>query len=268
MRKIDMHHHLIEEKGYAESLLRAMDRCEIEHTALIGLGSLFRGIFVKGEPIDRLADNDAVEEAVRSHPDRFYGLGYVRLGADSPELVDELADRGFRGLKFHIPRVRYDDEACFPVYEKALHHGLPCLFHTGILSLPTPHPEERISSWNMDVIHLEGVAQVFPDLPLIAAHLGVQNNLTALTLIRLFPNIYADLSGSTPGWRANLTGEDWKRVLWFPHAPEKVLFGTDVHVSEFDQNIAMYEEIAGAAGWDASARRKLFHDNAAALFGF
>jgi predicted TIM-barrel fold metal-dependent hydrolase len=119
----------------------------------------------------------------------------------------------------------------------------------------------------MDVLHLEAVAQAFPELPLIAAHLGVQNNLTALTLIRLFPNIYADLSGSTPGWRANLTMADWNRYLWFPHAPEKILFGTDVHAAEFPENIALYEQIADAAGWDETARRNLFHDNAAGLFG-
>jgi predicted TIM-barrel fold metal-dependent hydrolase len=268
MRKIDMHHHLIEEKGYVDNLLREMDRHEIERTALIGLGTMFRGIFVKGEPDSVIADNAAVEAAVNAHPDRFFGLGYVRLGADAPELVDELAGRGFRGLKFHIPRMRYDDERCFPVYEKALRHGLPCLFHTGVVSLPIPCPEERVSSWVMDVIHLEAVAQVFPELPLIAAHLGVQNNLTALTLIRLFPNIYADLSGSTPGWRANLTMEDWKRYLWFPHAPDKVLFGTDVHFSEFDSNVDIYEKIATAAGWNADARGRLFYDNAARLFGF
>lgn len=267
MKMIDSHHHLIEEQGYVDRLLHAMDRCGIEKTALIGLGTLFQGIFVKGTPVADVADNTAVERAVQGHPDRFFGLGYIRLGVDSADTVDELAARGFQGLKFHIPRRRYDDAAFFPVYRRAVDHGLPCLFHTGVVSMPRPCPDEGISSFNMSVIHLEGVAQVFPDLTIIAAHLGVQDHLTALTLIRLFPNIYADLSGSTPGWRANLTLEDWKRLLWFEHAPEKILFGTDVHVDEFDTTIDMYGRICDVAGWDDSRKHRVFHDNAAALYG-
>ncbi len=267
MRRIDMHHHLVEEKGYLDNLLREMDRFEIEKTALIGLGKLFPRLFVRGTYDGTVADDDAVETAVRARPDRFFGLGYIRLGVDPPEKVDELAGRGFRGLKFHIPRKRYDDEEYFSVYERASAHGLPCLFHTGVVCLPTPRPEERVSSFNMDVIHLEGITQIFPDLPLIAAHLGVQSHLTALTLIRILPNIYADLSGSTPGWRANLSMDDWERLLWFPHAPEKILFGTDVHFTEVGDNVRLYEDICTAAGWDGPRRARLFHDNAARLFG-
>ena len=94
---------------------------------------------------------------------------------------------------------------------------MPCLFHTGIVRLPEPHPEEKISSFNMSCIHLEAIAQVFPNLKIIIAHLGVQDYLTALTLIRIFDNIYADLSGTTPGWRANIAIDDWKRLLCFPN---------------------------------------------------
>ncbi|MBN2449908.1 MAG: amidohydrolase family protein [Lentisphaeria bacterium] len=267
MAIIDMHHHLIEEEGYIDRLLVAMDRHGIERTALIGLGPLFRGIFVRGRPAAWVADNAAVEAAVAAHPDRFFGLGTIRPGVDSAERVDELATRGFRGLKFHIPVCRYDDECLFPLYDRALAQRLPCLFHTGIVSLPRPCPRERIASSNMSVIHLEAVAQAFPDLTLIAAHLGVQDCLTALTLVRLFPNIHADLSGSTPGWRANLSLEDWKRLLWFPQAPRKLLFGSDVHCAEIGANLELYRDIARAAAWDPEQCRRLFHDNAAGIFG-
>ena len=181
--------------------------------------------------------------------------------------VASCGEDGFKGLKFHIPKKCYDAEDYFPVYERAQAHALPCLFHTGVVWLPNPKPEERISSFNMDPIHIEGVAQIFPDLPLIIAHLGVQNHLTALTLVRILPNIHADLSGTTPGWRANLSMEDWKRFLWFPHASKKLLFGSDVHLAEIAENAEIYEQICSAAGWDEDARQALFHDNAACLFG-
>lgn len=261
MKKIDMHHHLVEETGYVDNLLREMDKNEIEKSVLIGLGPLFKGLFVKNGHDGSCADDDAVEKVVKAHPDRFFGLGYIRLGVDTAAKVDELYERGFVGLKFHIPKDRYDAEKFFPVYEKAQKYDMPCLFHTGIVKLPMPYPEERISSFNMNCIHLEAVAQVFPELKIIIAHLGVQDYLTALTLIRIFDNIYADLSGSTPGWRANLSMDDWKKLLWFPNAHEKILFGTDVHFDEIESNIKIYEEIAITAGWNEKMKQDMYYNN-------
>jgi predicted TIM-barrel fold metal-dependent hydrolase len=266
MKKIDMHHHLVEEVNYADNLLLVMDRFEIEKTGLIGLGGLFAKMFVKGQYDGSCADDDAVERVVGSHSDRFFGLGYMRLGVDDSRKVDELYNRGFKGLKFHIPKKRYDHEEYFPVYEKAQRYGMPCLFHTGIVKLPEACPGEKISSFNMDCIHLEAVAQEFPNLKIIIAHLGVQDYLTALTLIRLFDNIYADLSGSTPGWRANVSAEDWKRFLWFPEASSKILFGSDVHFSEIESSIGIYEEIADAAGWDSAMRLDVYSENSQRIF--
>jgi hypothetical protein len=266
MKKIDMHHHLVEEAGYTDNLLREMDKHEIEKSALIGLGSLFKGLFVKNGHDGTCADDDAVEKAVNAHSDRFFGLGYIRLGVDGAAKVDKLHERGFKGLKFHIPKDRYDAEKFFPVYEKAQNYDMPCLFHTGIVKMPQPLPEERISSFNMSCIHLEAIAQVFPELKIIIAHLGVQDYLTALTLIRIFDNIYADLSGTTPGWRANLSMDDWKKLLWFPNAHEKIIFGTDVHFSEIKRNIDIYETITDISGWNIKMKENMFYDNSKALF--
>jgi len=266
MKKIDTHHHLVEEKNYLENLLREMDRFEIEKSVLIGLGPLFKGLFTDNTHDGSCADNQAVEKVFKRYPDRFFGLGFIRLGKDKPSAVDEIKDRGFSGLKFIIPTNRYSAPEFFPFYEKAQALNLPCLFHTGIIKLPVPRPGEGVSSFNMDCIHLEAVAQEFPGLKIIIAHLGVQNVLTALTLIRLFPNIYADLSGTTPGWRANIGMEEWKKYLWFPRAHEKLLFATDVHCREFARNIEIYDKLCAAANWNQVQRECFFHKNSLKLF--
>lgn len=267
MKKIDAHHHLVEEHGYVDRLLRAMDRLSIEKSSLLGVGVLFRGLFVRDDQeVGALADNDAVEAVCRAHPDRFFGLGFVRLGVDGAEKVTELYDRGFKGIKFHVPKARYDSEAFFPVYQRIQDLQIPALFHTGVLRLPQPAPGEQVSSFNMDCIHLERIVQEFPSLDIIIAHLGVQSYLTALTLIRIFPNIYADLSGSTPGWRANIAMDDWTRLLWFPDASRKILFGSDVHESELEESVSLYDNIASAAGWGEDDIRNLYYGNAAKLF--
>lgn len=261
-----MHHHLVEEAGYADNLLREMDKYQIEKTALIGLGRLFKGLFVKNGHDGSCADDDLVEKVVRTHPDRFFGLGYIRLGVDVDYKVDELYERGFKGLKFHIPKGQYNSKDFYSVYEKASKYGLPCLFHTGIVKLPKPCPDEEISSYNMSCIHLEQVAQDFPALKIIIAHLGVQDFITALVLIRIFDNIYADLSGTTPGWRANLSLGDWKKYLWFPNAHEKILFGTDVHHDEIASNIDIYENITNAAKWSEEMKQNMYYNNSKRIY--
>jgi len=265
MKKIDIHHHLVEETEYVDNLLREMDKNEIEKSALIGLGSLFKGLFVKNSHDGTCADDAAVEKVIKAHSDRFFGLGYIRLGVDTAVKVDELYERGFSGLKFHIPKDRYDAEDFSPIYEKAQNYDMPCLFHTGVVCLPEPAPKEQISSFNMNCIHLEAVAQAFPKLKIIIAHLGVQDYLTALTLIRIFDNIYADLSGSTPGWRANLSMDDWKKLLWFPNAHKKILFGTDVHFNEIESNIKIHEEITNAAAWNIEMKQNMYYNNSKTL---
>jgi len=138
MKKIDSHHHLIQETGYVDGLLREMDRLNIEKSSLIGLGTLFEGLFVRGRLSGPVADNHAVARVVRNHPDRFFGLGFVRLGKDDPALVDELKDQGFAGLKFTVPTDRYSSPEFHPCYARASELGMPCLFHTGIIKLPRP----------------------------------------------------------------------------------------------------------------------------------
>ena len=266
MPRIDIHHHLLEETDYVDRLLRGMDANAVERCALIGLGPLFHRLFVTvAEPVPT-PDNDAVAAAVNAHPDRFFGLGFIRLGVDRAERVDELKARGFRGLKFHIPAKPYDATEFFDVYEHAAAAELPCLFHTGIVRLPVPRPGAGVRSRYMDIMRLEGIAQEFPQLTIIAAHLGVQDYRTALTLIRIFPNIFADLSGSLPGWRAAITREEWNRILWFDNAADKILFGSDVHCSELEDSIAVYDDIMEGAGWTPEQRNKVCHGNAKRLF--
>ncbi len=266
MKKIDMHHHLVEEAGYAGNLLREMDKFEIEKLGLIGMGKLFKGMFVKSGHDGTNADDNRVEEVVNQHPGRFFGFGYIRCGVDTEAKVSELHQRGFKGLKFHIPKKPYNDKKYFPIYAKAQELSLPCLFHCGIINMPHPCPEEGIASGHMRPIHLEEIAQTFPELKIIIAHMGVQDYLTTSIMLRLLPNVYADLSGTTPGWRAYLAPGEWLRLLWFPHAPDKIMFGSDVHFSEFAPTVELYDKIMADCGWDDAAKRKIYHGNAWKLF--
>ena len=168
-------------------------------------------------------------------------------------------------FRVRIPKQRYSEEAYFPVYERASDHKLPWLFHTGIVRMPSPLPGEHIASSSMEPIHLEAVAQEFPELKIIIAHLGVQSYLTAVTLIRIFPNIYADLTGSLPGWRIHFDADDWKKIFRWENSSQKVLFGTDVHYSQFSQAIELQQKIVDGAGWDNGEQQDFYYNTAKRL---
>jgi uncharacterized protein len=262
---IDIHHHLVNEKGYVENLLREMDRLGIEKCCLSALGPLFDGIFVKGKHSGAIADNSMLAEVFKQHPDRLIGFGFLRPGKDNCSLIDQFIDWGFRGIKITIPLAAYNDKSYWPIYEKAQQHNLPILFHTGILTLPKPQPEENISSVRMLPILLEPVAQAFPKLKIIIAHLGITYTKEAATMARIFPNIYVDLSGKIDGWRSNTTIDEFKKLFYWDGAENKILYGSDVHYDEMEQTIEDHKRIINGIGFTRKQQRNLFYVNAKKL---
>jgi hypothetical protein len=122
-------------------------------------------------------------------------------------------EKGFLGIKFHIPAFDYDNERGFPVYEPAARHGLVCLFHAGVFRMPEPLPEERLSSARCRPIMLDAIANAFPSLRMIIAHLGVCWGEEAVTLCRIPPSIRADFLGAAGGWRAGVKTNLRNRII-------------------------------------------------------
>ena len=256
MRIIDAHAHLLDERGYLDGLLRAMDACGIERVCLSGLGPLFR-----------CADNGDIRRAFAAHPDRVIGAAFVRPGVDGPETVERAWEQGFRMVKVSIPRMPYDDPRAFPLWERAVAHAMPVLFHTGVVTVPDDRPEERVSSWDMHPMRLEPVTRAFPELKVLVAHLGIHWNTDAAELARMRPNVYVDLTGEPGGWRARMDRVGIETWLWWPGAFDKVCFGTDVHHSKIRQ--ILNEDVArlDRLGIGEATRRRIFAGNILHLLG-
>jgi len=159
---IDAHEHLPATPGYLDDLLRTMDECGIERCCISGLGELFDHV-----------DNEGVRQAVAAHPDRLIGQVFVRPGVDGPEVIDWGWREGFKMVKVTIPTVSYDDPSLFPLWERALEHGMSVLFHSGIVA---PYAQGRglgISSWKMQPMQIEPITREFPDLQLADSLPGV-----------------------------------------------------------------------------------------------
>lgn len=263
---IDVHHHWVNERNYLARLLREMDRLKIERLGLMALGPPFRRLFLKEKEPFGCCDNHDLARVLEAERDRFFGYGFFRLGYDDPELIDWFADQGFWGVKFHIPAYDYDDDRAFPVYERAANCGLPCLFHTGVFYLPERLPGQRLSSARCRPIMLDAVANEFPSLPIILAHLGVCWGEEAATLCRIYPNIYADLSGRLDGWLSSKNIDWFQEMLYWPGADQKILFGSDVHLDELEATLNNQIRIFRGIGWNEQQIQNVLYNNAERVF--
>ena len=227
MRIIDAHTHLFDYPNYLENLIQTNDEWGIEKCCISGLGKLFMCV-----------DNEGIKAAIKKYPSKLIGAFYIRPGENEPKDIKNAYEDGFRMIKVTLPHKPYNDPSYFPLWETTQELKMPILFHTGVVTTIKRAPEENISSWFMHPMRLEPIANAFPDLNMIIAHLGVHWNNDAAELIRMKSNVYADLSGAPTGWRARADSIGMKHWLWWPGAFKKIVFGTDVIFSQIPQILA------------------------------
>ncbi|TXT60127.1 MAG: hypothetical protein BAJALOKI2v1_130009 [Promethearchaeota archaeon] len=230
MRIIDAHAHLLDQENYLRNLLNVMDACGIEKCCLSGLGEIFSCKY-----------NEDVENAFKQYPERIIGAFFIRPGIDTEDEIRTAYRRGFQILKVSIPTKPYDDQSFFPLWETAENLKMPILFHTGIVTY-FKKPEIPISSWFMHPMRLEIIANSFPHLKLIVAHLGIHWNKDAAELLRMKRNVYADLTGEPNGWRTRMDQEGLDQYLWWPNAFQKIIFGTDVSYEKIPEILSADKE--------------------------
>jgi len=227
-----------------------MDEIDIEKCCISGLGKIFN-----------CSDNTGVKQAMDQYPDRIIGSYYIRPGENSPTDIKRASDEGFKMIKVTIPKKPYDDPSYYPLWETALDLELPILFHTGIVTLPNNEPSLQISSWFMHPMRLEAVANAFPDLKIIIAHLGVHWNADAAELLRMKANVYADLTGEPDGWRVRVDKIGITHWLWWPDAFKKIIFGTDVHYDKIPMILTQDINRLDKFGIDQETRELIFSKN-------
>lgn len=268
---IDFHNHLLEESDYADKLVSAMDEAGIDQTCISGLGigkgkagSWDSGAFSLGS---LSPDNGDVEQAFRRFPDRLIGMGFVKLGRDGADKVQELADRGFQGLKACRPLYDYDHDACFPVYERAEQLGMPILFHTGVQLVTPFDKEDDVSCNRMRPIQIDRIARNFPALRMVIAHMGMPWFEEAAEMCRFHKNVYTDFTGAIGGWSFRKKPGDFQNLLYWKDAFQKVVFGTDVHYNAIGEAAAYQKRLFGLLSLDAWTTELIFQGNARALLG-
>jgi len=135
------------------------------------------------------------------------------------EEIRRLKDNNIRGIKFQpdIQAFTPDDRVLtYPIYEELSRYNLTVMFHVGGEPLPSPHNRSR-----PDMIRK--IAKDFPELRIIAAHLGGLNMWGQVSehLVGL-QNVYMETSLSY-----KFINPEIGRKIIQNHGHERIFFGTD-----------------------------------------
>ncbi len=183
-----------------------------------------------------------------------FGSVYPTVPEALPEL-DRIKALGLRGVKLHPDYQDFyvDDPAVQPVYARAAELGLPVAFHTGRdpLCPDNPHCTPKM---------LGEVAERFPNLTIIAAHLGgMEMTDDAEKYLVGRENVYLDTAFATWWLSPARAAEVIRR-----HGVERVFFATDYPWSTVETEEAFLRQ----AGLREDELRLILGENAARVFGF
>jgi len=151
--------------------------------------------------------------------DRVVPFGSVHPDCEDPAAeVRKVARAGLRGVKMHplYQGFAADDERLWAVYDAVCEAGLILLMHCG-RDIAFPPEDDRAAPRRILKVH-----RAFPDMPLVAAHLGGWRMWSEVLDALAGTDVYLETSYSI-----GLCEPDTLTALLGRHAPERVLFGTD-----------------------------------------
>jgi len=183
--------------------------------------------------------DEFVSKIVKQHPDRFIGFGstcsITKDGRFDRRSLDEVeravTELGLKGIKLAVPYwgdYLPTDPKLYPLYAKIEELGVPILFHQSVVVMPKflKHRPPIATIKNSTPVLLDDVANDFPDLKMIIAHLGLPWLEETCMLMKKNSNIYADTASIAPNYSAPymfhclLTAKDYKVI-------NKVVYASD-----------------------------------------
>ena len=204
--------------------------------------------------------------------------------------VWELYHMGYRGLKMIGVNRNYDAPEYFPVYATAEALDLPIVLHLGVIgggidysiTHPRRDPEAArrfqqfrqmpgrgarrdISATRMHPFHLDTIANNFPNLKLIGAHMGGTGNYdAAASVARWRTNVFFDLSGGETIERHAVE----RRLIGYEIGVEKLTFGSDCGADEVHEHVERFVRIFDEIGLTDDEKDRIWYRNAAEIYGF
>jgi predicted TIM-barrel fold metal-dependent hydrolase len=177
---------------------------------------------IKPENMQR--GNKIIAEIARKNPGRIMALaGVDPRRPEAPDMLKQCFEEfGVRGLKYH------PDDGYYPCGKESYKLLEVLSKYNGILLTHTSPLGPPSRSKYAEALELSDLAVDFPDLKVIAAHMGAANWRPWASLAARQPNLYGDLA-MWDHWalaKYTLFCRELREILDYA-GPTKVLFGTD-----------------------------------------
>jgi predicted TIM-barrel fold metal-dependent hydrolase len=212
--------------AHGEKLMERMAQAGIDTTVLLVVDNLELGESDK----DILSHNHICADIARGSQGKIISLaGIDPRRKNAPELFRRCIEEfGMKGLKWHPDHGYYpNSQEAYAVLAVAEKLNVPLLTHTGPLPRAvSPHVKRRAK--HCDPIYIDDIAWDFPELKIIAAHMGRLAWHDWAQLAQFRPNLYGDLAM----WQVFAVTDyqrfcsDLRQILDIAGA-DSVLFGSD-----------------------------------------
>jgi len=206
-------------------------------------------------PRHDLISNEEVAAFVAEAPERFVGIGSVDISrpmAAVAEIRRCVRDYGFRGIRVlpWLCEAPPTDRRFYPVYVACVEEGVPFCTQIGHTGPLMPSEVGR-------PIYLDQVALDFPELVIVAGHIGYPWTEEAIAVATKHEHVYIDTSAYT----AKRYPPELLRYLR-GHGQRKVLFGSNYPMLTPAQALHGIDEL----GLNDEARADFLGANAQRVF--
>lgn len=203
----------------AADLLCRMDAFGISHSVIHMVSPTAAGVIDTNTWLIQLRQN------------RFIKFGTLHPGFKrTEEEIKRLKDGGVQGVKFQpdVQQFAPDEKSLtYGMYEALARHGLTVMFHVGGEPLPSPRDRSKPSM-------IAAIARDFPQLKIIAAHLGGLNMWDEVyEMLAGMPNIYFESSLSYEFIEPALAEKIIRK-----HGHDRIFFGTDYPFGDVKSSLA------------------------------
>ncbi len=193
--------------------------------------------------------NDFIYSTVSAHTN-LIGLGTTHADYDNNEKeFERIVRMGLRGIKLHCDFQGFDIDTpkMDTAYRMCEKYHLPILFHIGDPNCDHSRADK-----------LYNVLQKFPDLTVIAAHMGGYKTKALSEKYLVGTKVYFDCSE----WDRYMSAEELCDMIR-RHGVDKILFGSDYPLCTTSQTAKM---LVDKAELTDDELEKIFYSNAARVF--
>ena len=238
---------LLEKGMQPPEMIAAMDAAGIESVMLC----------TWCRPEGWLMTNDELAKIVHRYPDRLHGVAAVHLHRPMEavrELRHAVRDLGFKALRV-IPwlwNLPPNDRLYYPLYATCIELGIPFCTQVGQTGPRMPSEPGR------PVPYLDQVALDFPELKIVAGHIGFPWTNEMIGLAMKHYNVYIDTSAWLPSYYP-------PELLQFmkTFGRNRVLFGSNFPHLPWDRTAGQARDL----DVPVSIRKRFLRENAISVFG-